>query len=94
MALDRLPRHLPLDCPACGEEDVRHEVLKGRVKSKGEGFTMDLFRARTGIDPARILGRVEEAESRGLIDTGAGRVVATPLGYRFLNDLVSLFVES
>ena len=41
MTLEKPPRHLFLDCPACGEEEARHQVLKGRVKGRGEGFTLD-----------------------------------------------------
>jgi uncharacterized Zn finger protein len=43
MALERLPRQLLLDCPACEEEQVRHRVLKGRVTTRGGALTMDVL---------------------------------------------------
>lgn len=57
------------------------------------GFELDLFRARTGLDPVHLLPRLDVAEARGLLARDHRRVVPTALGRRFLNDLIGLFLD-
>jgi len=56
------------------------------------GFDLELFGARTGLDLTRILPLLDSAEARGLIIRDHQRVVPTPLGRRFLNDLMQMFL--
>jgi len=56
------------------------------------GFDLKLFGARTGLDLTRILPMLDSAEARGLIIRDHQRVVPTPLGRRFLNDLMQMFL--
>ena len=56
------------------------------------GFDLELFAARTGLELTGILPRLEQAEARGLITRDHLRVAPTPLGQRFLNDLIGLFL--
>ncbi len=56
------------------------------------GFDIGLFAARTGIELTAVLPRLEQAEARGLIIRDHLRIVPTPLGQRFLNDLIGLFL--
>ena len=57
-----------------------------------EGFTVALFEQRTGLSWESLSGTLAEAEERGLLKVNTDRVCATPLGYRFLDDLVELFL--
>lgn len=57
-----------------------------------DGFDLDLFRARTGLDLTCILPQLEAAERRGLLIRDHRRASPTALGRRFLNDLIGLFL--
>jgi len=57
------------------------------------GFELELFRLRTGLDLTRILPQLDAAETRGLIARDHRRVTPTPLGRRFLNDLIAMFLD-
>ncbi|MGH8706010.1 MAG: radical SAM family heme chaperone HemW, partial [Burkholderiales bacterium] len=58
-----------------------------------EGFALQLFAARTGLQPQRIESGLRAAEEKGLIERDLSRVRPTPRGRRFLNDLVALFLQ-
>jgi oxygen-independent coproporphyrinogen-3 oxidase len=57
-----------------------------------EGFPLALFEERTGLPLASVLGALEEAEKRGLVERGPLRVTPTELGRRFLNELLQGFL--
>lgn len=57
-----------------------------------DGFRLADFEARTGLPASALTPALQKAESRGLIDCGNGRVCASALGQRFLNDLLGLFL--
>jgi len=40
-----------------------------------------------------VLGRLDKAERRGLIERDHERIAPTPLGRRFLNDLLQIFLN-
>jgi oxygen-independent coproporphyrinogen-3 oxidase len=56
------------------------------------GFALDEFEARTGLSRGDIAPQLGQAVARGWVDVGADRVVPTPLGRRFANDVISLFL--
>ena len=56
------------------------------------GFALDLFARRTGLDLTRVLPMLDEAERRGLLLRDHRSAGPTPLGRRFLNDLIGLFL--
>ena len=57
------------------------------------GFSKGLFESRTGIAIAGVQPRLEQAFSRGLLSSSEeGRIRPTPLGHRYLNDLLALFL--
>ena len=58
-----------------------------------QGFDLDLYAARTGCDSSRMLSPLDTAEARGLIRRDHRRVMPTPLGRRFLNDLIGIFLD-
>lgn len=57
------------------------------------GVETDLFRQRTGLDPARLQPTLERARNQGLLETGTERIRPTPQGQLFLNDLLALFLD-
>ncbi len=57
-----------------------------------EGFTAGDYRRRTGLDMARVAGKLAEGEARGLLTRGADAWRPTELGRRFLNDLQASFL--
>jgi coproporphyrinogen III oxidase-like Fe-S oxidoreductase len=57
-----------------------------------DGFEVSLFAERTGLPLNVVLVELGEAERRGLIVRDHQRVAPTPLGRRFLNDLLQIFL--
>jgi oxygen-independent coproporphyrinogen-3 oxidase len=57
-----------------------------------EGFAVTEFVARTGLQISAAQPALEKAEARGLIERDHVRVKPTPLGRRFLNDLLEIFL--
>jgi oxygen-independent coproporphyrinogen-3 oxidase len=58
-----------------------------------EGFPVHRFIERTGLPMTSIEPALQEAERRGLIERTFEKIVPTPLGQRFLNDLQGLFLN-
>ncbi len=58
------------------------------------GFPSTLFQARTGLPLTSVERPLREAETRGLITRDLTHIRPTPLGQRFLNDLLQLFFGS
>ncbi len=56
------------------------------------GVPSDLFRQRTGLPLALLAPGLESAIERGLLSDRPDRWLPTPLGRRFLNDLIGLFL--
>ena len=57
-----------------------------------EGVPATLFPERTGLPLGQLAAARHEAERRGLLDSDPERLVATPRGQLFLNDLLQLFL--
>ncbi len=57
-----------------------------------DGVALDLFRARTGLSAAAIDGPLQEARANGWLTDAAERLGPTPLGRRFLNNLIEAFL--
>lgn len=58
-----------------------------------EGVPAALFAERTGVPIASIAREIGVAARRGLLDPDPALLRATPLGRRFLNELVALFLR-
>jgi oxygen-independent coproporphyrinogen-3 oxidase len=71
--------------------DIAAEFMLNALRLTA-GFPRALFAERTGLPITAITERLALAESKGLLVNEIDRVRATPLGYRFLNDLVGLFL--
>ena len=58
-----------------------------------EGFESHLFVENTGLSLSDILPALQLAAEKGLLQYDALRVCPTELGFRFLNDLQTLFLD-
>jgi putative oxygen-independent coproporphyrinogen III oxidase len=59
-----------------------------------EGFALADFETATGLGPGHIALPLQQAVGAGWLDVADGRVVPTPLGRRFTNDVVALFLDA
>ncbi|HHH36782.1 MAG TPA: oxygen-independent coproporphyrinogen III oxidase-like protein [Gammaproteobacteria bacterium] len=57
-----------------------------------EGVPRALFQARTGLSPAILAGPVAQAVQRGLLEDDPLVLRPTPMGRRFLDELLTLFM--
>ncbi len=73
------------------ESDLAFEFALNALRLR-EGVSAGLYEARTGLPLATLAAPLAEARSRGLIEADPGLLRASPLGYRFLNDLIGLFL--
>ncbi|MGH8633885.1 MAG: radical SAM family heme chaperone HemW [Burkholderiales bacterium] len=73
-------------------EDVPFEFMMNALRLNA-GFPSALFEERAGLPLTAVLRELGEAERRGLIERDHARVAPTPLGRRFLNDLLQLFLR-
>jgi oxygen-independent coproporphyrinogen-3 oxidase len=71
--------------------DLPFEFMLNALRLK-EGFELARFGERTGLPLSAIERPLAEAERRGLLRRDLQRVVPTPLGFDFLNDLQQLFL--
>lgn len=59
-----------------------------------EGFPLHRFEARTGLARAHIAATLDEAQRRGWLRIVDEQVLPTPLGRRFGNDAIALFLPA
>jgi oxygen-independent coproporphyrinogen-3 oxidase len=72
--------------------DLRFEFMMNALRLNG-GFDEALFSERTGLPPGVLAAALAEAEARGLLERGGGRIRPSRLGRDFLNDLLQLFLD-
>jgi oxygen-independent coproporphyrinogen-3 oxidase len=73
-------------------EEIPLEFMMNALRLNG-GFPVALFEERAGLPLTAILRELENAERRGLIERDHARIAPTPLGQRFLNDLLQIFLR-
>ncbi|TAN02728.1 MAG: oxygen-independent coproporphyrinogen III oxidase-like protein, partial [Rhodanobacteraceae bacterium] len=59
-----------------------------------DGVAADAFTARTGLPVGAIAAPLREARRNGWLVDDPGRLQATPLGRRFLNDVIEAFLPA
>jgi oxygen-independent coproporphyrinogen-3 oxidase len=59
-----------------------------------EGASLEAFETATGLTAKVLSPTLESLQARGLIEEIAGRVRASPLGFRFLNDVQAAFLPT
>ena len=57
-----------------------------------DGVPTALFAERTGLSIAKISRQIQIAQQKGLLDSNPIFLRPTPLGQRFLNDLIEIFL--
>ncbi len=57
-----------------------------------DGFPTALFEARTGLGLSKLAPAMEKAAHRGLLECSPSRIRPSSLGFRFLDDLIGLFL--
>ncbi|MCG8487787.1 MAG: radical SAM family heme chaperone HemW [Chromatiales bacterium] len=72
------------------DEDLVVEFMMNALRLF-DGVELDLFEHHTGVDLQTIEGPLRQAVEQGLMQPIEQRLCPTPLGQRFLNDLISLF---
>ena len=79
-----------------------HEVAPGELAFEfmmnalrlNEGFDSTLFEKRTSLSLLSIQRELAEAETRGLLFRDHQGIAPTPMGQRFLNDLLGMFLKN
>jgi oxygen-independent coproporphyrinogen-3 oxidase len=79
------------ECKAVERRDLGFEFMMNALRL-AEGFDVALFGERTGLALAAVERPLAAAEAKGLIERDHLRIRPTPLGRRFLNDLLQLFL--
>lgn len=74
-----------------GADELPFEFLMNVLRLTA-GVPAELFTQRTGLPLASLNAARHEAERRGLLQADPQRLVATPKGQLFLNDLLQLFL--
>jgi putative oxygen-independent coproporphyrinogen III oxidase len=74
------------------QKDLGFEFMMNALRLTG-GFATDLFPARTGLPLAVMTKRLAEAASQGLITQDHQHIKPTLLGQRYLNDLLTIFLD-
>lgn len=72
-------------------EDLPFEFMMNALRLK-EGVPTHYFSERTGLSIANISRAIQTAQAKQLLDSHPSFLRPTPLGYRFLNDLIGLFL--
>ncbi|MCF8186522.1 MAG: radical SAM family heme chaperone HemW [Sulfuritalea sp.] len=57
-----------------------------------DGVPLDLFQQRTGLNIHTLESAIKKAQDKGLLVIKQGNMRPTPLGQRFLNELLELFL--
>ncbi|KOR28619.1 hypothetical protein TI03_04320, partial [Achromatium sp. WMS1] len=74
------------------KRDLINEFILNALRLK-EGFTLDLFEARTGVDKKCLTPELTKAASKGLIIFDGEKVRASTEGYRFLNTTLTFLFQ-
>jgi len=71
--------------------DLPFEFMLNALRLR-EGVPLDLFYERTGLDYGYISERLKQARQKKLLTADPSRLQATESGWRFLNELQSIFL--
>jgi oxygen-independent coproporphyrinogen-3 oxidase len=71
-------------------DDLMIEFMMNALRLS-DGVDLKLFNTATGLDPEFIRIPLRRAVEKGLLESVEGVLRPTPLGFRFLNDLLAIF---
>lgn len=90
--LQQVAKNAPLQSDLqVGRDELGFEFMLNALRLN-EGFDSTLFTERTSLPLLSIQRELAEAERRGLLFRDHQRIAPTPLGQRFLNDLLEIFL--
>ena len=73
-------------------DDIRLEFMMNALRLN-DGVCIELFESRTGLSIKQIAGEIEKAVARRLLVDDPERIMATPSGRQYLNELLELFMD-
>jgi oxygen-independent coproporphyrinogen-3 oxidase len=73
------------------QKDLAFEFMLNALRLT-DGVPTSLFSERTGLPLDAVSSILECARNKGLLCKDDARIKATPLGFRFLNDLIAMFL--
>ena len=74
-----------------GEDELVFEFFLNQLRLK-QGVIIGDFAARTGLPWQAVETRVQKAVDKGLLEVRGERLISTPLGWRFVNDIQQIFL--
>jgi oxygen-independent coproporphyrinogen-3 oxidase len=87
--MERAPA--PPETQAVSAADLPFEYMLNALRLV-EGFSVQAFEDRTGLNFDEVRPRVMQRAREGMLEERADRWRATPLGWRFLNDVIAAFL--
>jgi len=92
----KLPREYMEGAPAeerdLTPDDLRFEFMMNALRLNS-GFESGLFQERTGLPWEAVRSEIDKAEKSGLLERDGLIVRPSPMGRRFLNDLLEMFLD-
>lgn len=73
------------------QENVASEFMMNAMRLTN-GFARSLYEARTGHQIESLMPTLANLEGKGLLSVSSNHIVPTPLGRRFLNNILEAFV--
>ncbi|MDC0978769.1 radical SAM family heme chaperone HemW [Gammaproteobacteria bacterium] len=85
------PQRTPQIGDPINQQDLLFEFLLNALRLKA-GFRFELFETRTGLQWSSESGIISSAVNDGLLEITANHVRTTPLGWRFLDEILQRFL--
>jgi oxygen-independent coproporphyrinogen-3 oxidase len=85
------PQRTPQIGDPINQQDLLFEFLLNALRLKA-GFQFELFETRTGLQWSSESGIISSAVNDGLLEITANHVRTTPLGWRFLDEILQRFL--
>jgi putative oxygen-independent coproporphyrinogen III oxidase len=90
--LENAPKGLAIDSEwQISQSELGFEFMMNALRLT-EGFDIDLFQLRTGLTISKIENTLRTAKEKKLIEIDKNTIKPTPLGQRFLNELLEMFL--
>jgi putative oxygen-independent coproporphyrinogen III oxidase len=74
------------------KKDLVFEFMMNALRLS-QGFDKSVFESRTGLPWVVVSKKIQQAVKQGLLTETVQHITPTPLGKRFLNNLLSLFLD-
>ena len=81
----------PVQQRILGQDDLIFEFMLNALRLR-QGFRKDWFTQTTGVPYSQITQKINQAKLLGLLETHQDQIKPTDKGFRFLNDLLQIFL--